>query len=139
MSLNKVQLIGFVAKDPEVRTAQDRKVASFTMATSERYRDRNNEVKENTEWHNIVCWKQAEFVEKYVKKGSLLYVEGKLRTRSWEDQSGTKRYVTEIIVDQLQSLDRKSGEQSSAPQAQKPQTTPIVTEDDMPDDDLPFN
>lgn len=138
MSLNKVQLIGFIAKDPEVRTAQDKKVASFTMATTERYKDRNGEVKENTEWHNIVCWRQAEFVERYIKKGSQLYVEGKLRTRSWEDQNGVKRYVTEIVVDGLQSLDRKSGEQSSAPQEQKPQTSPIPTSDDMPDDDLPF-
>ena len=138
MSLNKVQLIGFVAKDPEVRTAQDKKVASFTMATTERYKDRNGEVKENTEWHNIVCWRQAEFVERYIKKGSQLYVEGKLRTRSWEDQNGAKRYVTEILVDGLQSLDRKSGERASAPQAQKPQTSPYPTSDDMPDDDLPF-
>ena len=138
MSLNKVQLIGFVAKDPEVRTAQDKKVASFTMATTERYKDRNGEVKETTEWHNIVCWRQAEFVERYIKKGSQLYVEGKLRTRSWEDQNGAKRYVTEILVDGLQSLDRKSGERASAPQAQKPQTSPYPTSDDMPDDDLPF-
>lgn len=142
MSLNKVQLIGMVGKDPEVRTAQDKKVASFTLATSERYKDKNGETKENTEWHNIVSWKQAEYVEKYIRKGAQIYVEGRLRTRSWDDSNGTKRYITEIIVDQLQSLDRRrdgqQGQQESRPQ-QRVESTPMPTVDDMPDDDLPFN
>ena len=102
MSLNKVMLIGNVGKDPEVRyldgnspAGQGRKVASFTLATSERYRDRSGEVRENTEWHNVVVWGQsADIVERYVKKGTQLYVEGRLRTRSWTDQSGAKRYTT---------------------------------------------
>ena len=139
MSLNKVQLIGFVARDPEVRTAQDKKVASFTLATSERYRDKNGEVKENTEWHNIVCWRQADFVEKYIKKGAQIYVEGKLRTRSWDDSNGTKRYVTEVLVEQLQPLDRKRDDQSSQ-QTQHYAAAPAAATavEDMPDDDLPF-
>lgn len=115
MSLNKVMLIGNVGKDPEVRyldgnspAGQGRKVASFTLATSEKYRDRSGEVKENTEWHNIVVWGQsADIVERYVKKGTQLYVEGRLRTRSWTDQSGAKRYTTEINADSLQLLGRR--------------------------------
>ena len=140
MSVNKVVLVGFVARDPEVRTAQDKKVASFTLATSERYRDKNGEVKENTEWHNIVCWRQADFVEKYIKKGAQIYVEGKLRTRSWDDSNGTKRYITEVLVDQLQPLDRKRDDQSSQ-QTQHHAAAPAAasTVDDMPDDDLPFS
>ena len=140
MSINKVTLIGFVAKDPEIREAQGKKVATFTLATSERFKDKNGEVKENTEWHNIVCWRQAEYVEKYITKGALLYIEGRLRTRSWDDNNGVKRYVTEIITNELQSLDRKRDNQTdhqSAPQ-QKPQSAPAPVED-MPEDDLPFS
>ncbi len=113
MSLNKVMLIGNVGKDPEVRyidaqSGQGRKVAQFTLATTERYRDRSGEMRENTEWHNIVVWgPQADVVEKYVKKGTQLYIEGRIRTRSWNDQSGNKRYTTEINADNLQLLGRK--------------------------------
>jgi len=125
MSLNKAMLIGNVGKDPEVRYLdgnqsqagqQPVKVASFTLATTERYRDRNNEVRENTEWHNIVAWRsQADFVEKYVKKGTSLFVEGRIRTRSWDDQSGNKRYITEIVADNLQFVGRKPEGQGTAP------------------------
>ena len=115
MSLNKVMLIGNVGKDPEVRYLEGNgaqgpapKVASFTLATTERYRDRNGEVRENTEWHNIVAWRNsADIAEKYIHKGSKIYVEGKLRTRSWNDQAGAKHYTTEIVVDSLQLLDRR--------------------------------
>ena len=111
-------LIGNVGKDPEVRylegNGQNAKVATFSLATTERYKDRNGEPKENTEWHNIVVWRQlADFVEKYVKKGSQLYIEGKLRTRSYE-QNGVKKYVTEVVADTLQALGRRSDE-SGAP------------------------
>lgn len=114
MSLNKVMLIGNAGKDPEIRyidtnQSNDGKVASFSIATSERYRDKNGEQRENTEWHNVVAYRGlADVVEKYVKKGTQVYVEGKLRTRSWTDQSGTKKYTTEIIADALQLLGRKS-------------------------------
>ena len=108
-------LIGNVGKDPEVRYldgnaqgGQGRKVATFTLATTERFRDRNGESRENTEWHNITAWGQpADTVEKFVKKGTQLYIEGRLRTRSWTDQSGNKRYTTEINVDNLQRLGRR--------------------------------
>ena len=113
MSLNKVMLIGNVGRDPEVRyldgNSPNAKVATFTLATTERYRDRNGELRENTEWHNIVAWRNtADVVEKFVKKGTQLYIEGRLRTRSWDDQSGNKKYTTEVIADNLQLLGKKS-------------------------------
>ncbi len=113
MSLNKAMLIGNVGRDPEVRYLDGQggntKVATFTLATTERYRDRNNELRENTEWHNIVAWRgNADVCERYVKKGTQLYIEGRIRTRSWDDQTGNKRYTTEIIADTLQLLGKKS-------------------------------
>ena len=113
MSLNKAMLIGNVGRDPEVRYLDGKdgnaKVATFTLATTERYRDRNGETRENTEWHNIVAWRNtADVVEKFVKKGTQVYIEGRIRTRSWDDQTGNKRYTTEIIVDNLQLLGKKS-------------------------------
>ena len=113
MSLNKAMLIGNVGKDPEVRYLDgsngQAKVATFTLATTERYRDRNGETRENTEWHNIVAWRNtADVVERFVKKGTQVYIEGRIRTRSWDDQSGNKRYTTEIIADTLQLLGKKS-------------------------------
>ena len=132
MSLNKVMLIGNVGKDPEVRYlegnagAPGRKVANFTLATSERYKDRSGEIRENTEWHNIVVWGQpADVVERFVKKGTQLYIEGRITTRSWTDQSGAKRYTTEIRADSLQLLGRRDGQQDGAyPAAQQSYAQP---------------
>ena len=144
MSVNKAILLGRVGKDPEVRTAGESKVATFSLATSERYKDsKTGERKENTEWHSIVCWRStAEIAEKYITKGMNLYVEGKLRTRSWDDKDGNKRYVTEIIADVVQLLDKRQETQTAAPapapQA-RPKTTPLPTENDEPSDDLPFS
>ena len=115
MSLNKVMLIGNVGKDPEVRyldgnnpNSGTTKVAQFTLATTERYRDRNGELRENTEWHNIVAWRNsADVAEKFIRKGTQVYIEGKLRTRSWTDQSGNKRFTTEVAVDNLQLLGKR--------------------------------
>ncbi len=126
MSLNKAMLIGNVGRDPEVRYLEGNngaKVATFTLATTERYRDRNGETRENTEWHNIVAWRNtADVVERFVKKGTQLYIEGRIRTRSWDDQTGNKRYTTEIIADTLQLLGKKSdnpgGQSSYQPQGQ---------------------
>ncbi len=117
MSLNKVMLIGNVGRDPEVRyldgngaNGAGTKVATFTLATSERYRDRNGELRENTEWHNIVAWRQsADIAEKYVHKGTQLFIEGRLRTRSYTGQDGVKKYTTEITVDNLQLLSKREG------------------------------
>ncbi len=110
--INKVILIGNVGQNPEVRYTGDAsngaKVATIRLATTERYRDRNGNLQEHTEWHSVVVWRNtADVVEKYVKKGTQLYIEGRLRTRSWDDQNGNKRYVTEIMADTLQLLGRR--------------------------------
>lgn len=144
--LNKAMLIGRVGQNPEIKTIneQGRKAAQFSLATTEKYRDRNGEVKENTEWHNIVAFdKTAELVERFVTKGMLLYVEGKLRTRSWDDRDGNKRNVTEVLVNGIQFLEKK--EQSDTPQnVRSTQNTHHASSSPMPgagapqDDDLPF-
>lgn len=160
MSLNKVMLIGNVGRDPEIRylegTTGNTKVATFTLATTERYRDRGGEFRENTEWHNIVAWRNsADVAEKFIRKGTQLYIEGRLRTRSWTDQTGAKRYTTEVQVDNLQLLGKKNdnpgatGAPLAQPTVQSPaqqvpvqpaqplQTTPQAFQDE-PSDDLPF-
>ncbi len=118
-SLNKVMLIGNVGRDPEVRyldqgsaqAGQSTKVATFTLATTDRYRDRAGELRENTEWHNLVLWRQlADLAEKYIRRGSQIYVEGHIRTRSYNDQQGQKKYMTEIVADNVQLLGRRDGE-----------------------------
>ncbi len=148
MSLNKVILIGNVGKDPEVRYFESNAAfANFTMATSERgYTLANGTVvPERTEWHNIVARRdQVPFVEKWVKKGALLYVEGKIRTRNYDDRNGVKHYVTEIYADRIEFYDMGSrpdrGEASRqesaqpAPQAQPTQPAPSAE----PTEDLPF-
>jgi single-strand DNA-binding protein len=144
MTLNKVMLIGNVGKDPEPRHLESGIMfVTLTVATSERFKDRNGEVKEQTEWHNVVCWRSlAEIVEKYVRKGTQVYVEGKLRSRSWEDQNGQKRYVTEIIADTLRLLGRKpesaTGGTSDAQHASKPALADPMEGIGTPLDDLPF-
>ena len=114
MAINKVILLGNVGKDPDVRyPAQGQVVATFSLATSDRAYTNAAGVKvpERTEWYNIVAWgKNAEVIEKYVKKGTKLYIEGKLRTRTWEDKNAIKRYVTEIYVDTFELLGSKPSE-----------------------------
>ena len=110
MALNKVLLIGNVGKDPDVRHLEGgASVASFTLATTERFRERGSgETKEITEWHNIVAWRQlADLAENFIRKGSQIFVEGRIRSRSWDDQNGQKRYITEILADSIQLLGRK--------------------------------
>ena len=111
MSVNKVILVGNVGKDPEVRYVdQNTPVANFTLATTERgYTTQNGTVvPERTEWHNIVVWRGlAKIVENFVRKGTSLYVEGKIRTRNWTDQNGATRYTTEIFADDLQLLGKR--------------------------------
>lgn len=151
MSINKVMLIGRVGQI-EIKSFDGqngpRKCATFSFATTERYRDRNNEIVNNTEWHNIVSWNHAELCEKYVEKGSQLYIEGKLRTRSWEDKQGNKRYTTEILAEKIDLLGKPNSEQKSQQQApaqqaqpqQRPQyqSTPLPPPGEPADDDLPF-
>jgi len=150
MSLNKVILIGNVGKDPTVKYFDSGNVvANFTVATSERGYTLSNgtEVPERTEWHNIVANRErAQFVEKYVKKGSSVYIEGKIRLRSYDDQAGVKRYVTEIYADRIDfySTGRKpdateEGGESVTTQPIQPQRIeePFVSPPDVTDD-LPF-
>lgn len=157
MALNKVLLIGNVGKDPDVRHFEGGgSVANFSLATTERYKDRNGETKDVTEWHNIVCWRQlADLAENYIRKGTQIYVEGKLRTRSYES-NGATRYVTEIQADTIQLLGRKGDNpasvggastgysQPAAPAtaaAPKPVSQPLVAPESIDiniDDDLPF-
>ena len=116
--LNKVMLIGNLGKDPEIRVSQigGRKSVSFSLATSRRYRDNNGEQKEDTQWHNIVGWgKIADVVEQLqIRKGTSLYVEGRLTNRSWTDQaSGQKRYVTEVALDTFQILTPRGNGQAN--------------------------
>lgn len=145
-TVNKVILIGNLGKDPEVRHLENgATVANFPIATSESYVDKSTGQRvENTDWHDIVAWRGlAEVVEKYVKKGAKVYVEGKLRKRSWQDKEGVTRYTTEVIADELTILSRPEP-RTDAPQAPYSQTgTPdapsrvddIINKDK---DDLPF-
>lgn len=132
MSVNKAILIGNVGRDPDVRyPAQGQIVATFPLATSERgyTRQDGTQVPERTEWHNIVVWgRMAETVEKYVRKGTKLYIEGKIRTRNWEDRNSIKRYVTEIYVDNMEMLGSRPAPAPQQPvqqpqPAQQPQTS----------------
>ncbi|MCP3894116.1 MULTISPECIES: single-stranded DNA-binding protein [Bacteroides] len=144
MSVNKVILLGNVGRDPEVRYLDTGiAVATLSLATTDRAYTLANgtQVPEKTEWHNLVLWRGlAETAEKYVHKGDKLYVEGKIRTRSYDDQSGAKRYVTEIFVDNMEMLTPKGASaptaQPTAPaQPQQPQAAPSQSN---PTDDLPF-
>lgn len=151
MSINKVILIGNVGRDPEVRYLDTGiAVATLPLATTDRAYTLANgtQVPERTEWHNLVLWRGlAETAEKYVHKGDKLYVEGKIRTRSYDDQSGSKRYVTEIFVDSMEMLTPKGGTSVSAtaPSQQQQSTAPIQPQSaqakpiqDNTADDLPF-
>ena len=146
MSINKAILVGNVGRDPEVRYLDKNvAVANFTLATTERgYTMQNgNQVPDRTEWHNIVAWRGlAELAEKYIRKGTQLYVEGKIQTRSWE-KDGTKRYTTEIIADTIQLLGKRAEQNDSssvlpgaATEIEVAKTTDAPTADET--DDLPF-
>lgn len=142
MSVNKVILLGNVGRDPEVRYLDTGvAVATLPLATTDRAYTLSNgtQVPERTEWHNLVLWRGlAETAEKYVHKGDKLYVEGKIRTRSYDDQTGAKRYVTEIFVDNMEMLSPKpaAGPQT-APQPQQPVRQQPAASDNGTDD-LPF-
>jgi single-strand DNA-binding protein len=104
-SINKVILVGYVGNDPDVRTAGSSQVATFSLATNEKWKDKEGHDQEKTEWHRVVVWgKMADVVGKYVKKGKQVYVEGKNQTRNWEDKDGVKRYTTEIVASTVQFL-----------------------------------
>lgn len=154
MSVNKVILVGNLGKDPELRyTPSGAAVVNFTVATSERFKDRNGEQQERTEWHNIVAWRNlAEICGKYLHKGKQVYIEGKIQTRSYDDRDGNRRYITEIVADQMQMLGRAGDDagyqrggdfNQSRPAQQSSQTGGQQAESYEeppfnPDDDIPF-
>jgi single-strand DNA-binding protein len=144
-NLNKAMLIGRLGADPEVRYTQNNTaVATLSLATSDRYKDSNGEWQETTEWHRVVAWgRLAEICQQYTNKGSQIYVEGPIQTRSWEDREGQKRYTTEIKAQVIQLLDsREGGNTSAGRDTQRPEPaassaqTPFDGNDDA--DDLPF-
>lgn len=142
MSVNKAILVGNVGNDPEIKYLDSgTPLARFSLATSENYTNRNGEKVSQTEWHNIVLWRGlAEVAEKYVKKGTQLYIEGRIRTRSWDDKDGNKRYTTEINCDSLQLLGSRNTEREEVKPPQKP--TEKVENDENNNieikDDLPY-
>jgi single-strand DNA-binding protein len=146
--VNKVILVGHLGKDPEIRALESgRKVANFTLATTEAYKDKNGERVENTEWHNVSFWGPiADVIEKYLKKGSQIYVEGKIRTRSYEDKDKVKKYITEIIGNTMTMLGKpgdgsgnsnSSGSSSRSSDSNIENLSPSLVSDDE-SDDLPF-
>jgi single-strand DNA-binding protein len=142
MSVNKVILVGNVGRDPEIRHLDKGvAVARFSLATTENYTAKTGEKVSNTEWHNIVAWRGlAEVVEKYVKKGSQLYIEGRLRTNSYE-KDGVKHYTTEINADTLHMLGKREGQAEVPAQQMQTETAQVVNEPDFSqpeEDDLPF-
>jgi single-strand DNA-binding protein len=152
MSVNKVILVGNLGKDPELRyTPAGAAVATFSIATSERYKDKQGQQQEKVEWHNIVVWRQlAEICGKYLHKGKQVYIEGKITTRAYDDRDGNKKYITEIVADQMRMLGGKDnesgGSQRQAPprqESQQRQPQPSQQHDYQdppfnPDDDIPF-
>jgi single-strand DNA-binding protein len=136
-SLNKVMLIGNLGADPEIRyTPSGAAVANFNMATRAQWTTKEGEKQDRTEWHRIVAWRRlGEICGEYLHKGSLVYIEGRLQTRSWEDRDGNKRYTTEIVAQGMQMLDR-AGQSAEAVSTEErfPTEEPL----DVPDDDIPF-
>lgn len=137
--VNVAHLIGNVGKDPEVRTtASGQQIASFSLATSQRWKDREGNKQEKTEWHNVVAWgKLADIVARFVTKGSKLYIQGRIETQSWDDkESGQKRYKTQIVADQMTMLgDRKSGDSGERASGAEPGDGGGYAGDDS---DIPF-
>jgi single-strand DNA-binding protein len=135
-SVNKVILIGNLGKDPELRyTSSGVAVASFSIATNETWRDPEGNVQERTQWHNVVAWRKlAEICGEYLKKGSKIYLEGRLQYRTYDDKNGVKRYVTEVIMDELLMLDSRGGAAAPETEPQSGREAPQGPKDD----DLPF-
>ncbi|PID37948.1 MAG: single-stranded DNA-binding protein [Proteobacteria bacterium] len=137
--VNKVILIGNLGADPELRyTSGNQAVADLRLATSRRWRDRNGEQQEDTQWHRVVVWgKQAEQCKEYLSKGRQVYIEGRLQTRQWEDRDGNKRYTTEVVAQTVQFLSGRGGGGGGydAPPPPSDRDAPM---DDLPEDDIPF-
>jgi single-strand DNA-binding protein len=142
-SINKVILIGNLGQDPELRyTSGGVAVATFSLATNESWKDQDGSTQERTQWHNLVAWRKlAEICGEYLKKGGRIYVEGRLQYRNYDDKNGVKRYVTEIIVDQMMMLDTRAGGGAGAGvshEAPPPSSMPPDDNGSNKVDDLPF-
>ena len=140
-SVNKVILIGNLGSDPELKyTPSGAAVTNFNVATNEVWNDKDGNKQERTEWHRVVLWRKlAEIAGEYLKKGSKVYLEGRLQTRSWEDKDGVKRYTTEVVADNMTMLDAKGeGGSSGASSASPPETEAPPAADSGAEDDLPF-
>jgi len=138
-SLNKVTLIGRLGKDPEVRSFQNGgKVVNFSLATSERWKDKEGNQKEKTEWHNVAVFNEhlADIAERYLRKGSLVYLEGQLQTRKWQDQSGNDRYSTEVVLPayrgEIKMIGPKGDNGGDAPANDAPRPAPADLDDEIP-------
>lgn len=147
MDLNKVMIIGRLTRDPEIRTTPNgANVASFSVATGFTWTDQQGQKKEQTEFHNVVAWRKlADIIGQYLKKGSQVYIEGRLSTRSWEGQDGKKNYRTEIVADNMIMLGRPGGASAPASPASAPAQAPLQPEpkSEIPDiqiddGDIPF-
>ena len=136
-SINKVTLIGNLGKDPELRyTSSGVAVATFSVATNESWKDQDGNVQDKTQWHNLVAWKKlAEICGEYLKKGSKVYLEGRLQYRSYDDKNGVKKYVTEIVLDEMLMLDSKG---SSGPSPEPSMNTGEAPPAGEKAEDLPF-
>ena len=139
-SLNKVMLIGNLGKDPEVRyTPAGVAVASFNLATGERFKNKNGEWEERTEWHRVTLWsKLAEIAGEYLAKGKTVYIEGRLQTRKWQDNSGNERYTTEIVGEKMQMLSPKGETRRGGDTSSEPVSGGGYEEPPFQDDDIPF-
>ncbi|KKW21573.1 MAG: single-stranded DNA-binding protein [Candidatus Sungbacteria bacterium GWC2_49_10] len=151
MNLNKAFIMGNLTRDPELRqTPSGQAVCSFGVATNRFYTDKTGQKQKQAEFHNVVAWgKQAEIVNQYLKKGSLIFVEGRIQTRNWQDPQGAKHYRTEVIAERVQLGPRQSGgagsiqqEQAPRPEATKEDETPIIElpteEDEIDVKEIPF-
>jgi single-strand DNA-binding protein len=139
-SVNKVILIGNLGKDPELRyTSSGVAVASFSVATNESWKDPEGNTQERTQWHNVVAWRKlAEICGEYLKKGGKLYLEGRLQYRNYDDKNGVKRYVTEIVMDEMVMLDGRGGGGAAASSPDAGSAPPSHDEPGGKIDDLPF-
>lgn len=148
MAINKAILVGNLGKDPELRyTPNGQAVATFSLATTEKFKNKSGEQQERTEWHNIVAWGPlAEICGKYLTKGKQIYCEGRIQSRSYDDRDGNKRYITEIVISDMQMLGGRPGDEGGGGarpvrQAAVPSREPVAVPDGAPyntDDDIPF-
>ena len=133
-SVNRAILIGNLGRDPDLRyTPSGQPVAKFPIATSERWKDKDGQLQQRTDWHNIVAWgRQAEVCKEYLKKGSPIYIEGRIQSRSYEDKDGNRKYITEIVANRIQMLGRKEEGPSGEETPPEPET------EEAEGDDIPF-